>query len=89
VGQGLATVQSALGTMIADAIQLDNVALDGEGRTSPFTAALLKHLATPGDRFGDAAGPHQRGRGHTQPAGALRPFIPDRRRRAGVMMPLL
>ena len=48
VGQGLATIQSAVGTMIAFATQPDAVALDGEGRNSPFTTALLKHLATPG-----------------------------------------
>lgn len=48
VGQGLASVQSAIGTMIAYATQPDNVALDGEGRNSPFTAALLKHIGTPG-----------------------------------------
>ena len=48
VGPGLATVQSAIGTMIAYATQPDNVALDGEGtRNSPFTTALLKHIATP------------------------------------------
>jgi len=47
VGQGLASIQSAIGTMIAYATQPDNVALDGEGRNSPFTAALLKHIATP------------------------------------------
>ena len=27
-------------------------ALDGEGRNSPFTAALLKHIATPGVDIG-------------------------------------
>jgi uncharacterized caspase-like protein len=48
VGQGLASIQSAVGTMIAYATQPDNVALDGDGRNSPFTTALLKHLATPG-----------------------------------------
>ncbi|MFD2183129.1 NADase-type glycan-binding domain-containing protein [Rhodoplanes azumiensis] len=48
VGTGLASIQSAVGTMIAYATQPDNVALDGEGRNSPFTAALLKHLPTPG-----------------------------------------
>jgi tetratricopeptide (TPR) repeat protein len=47
VGSGLATIQSAVGTMIAYATQPDNVALDGDGRNSPFTAALLKHIATP------------------------------------------
>jgi uncharacterized caspase-like protein len=47
VGSGLASIQSAVGTMIAYATQPDNVALDGEGRNSPFTKALLKHIATP------------------------------------------
>jgi tetratricopeptide (TPR) repeat protein len=48
VGQGLATIQSAIGTMIAYATQPENVALDGEGRNSPFTTALLKYIDTPG-----------------------------------------
>jgi hypothetical protein len=48
VGQGLASLQSALGTLIAYATQPDNVALDGDGRNSPFTTALLKHIHTPG-----------------------------------------
>lgn len=52
VGQGLATIQSAIGTMIAYATQPDNVALDGDGRNSPFTAALLKHVATQGLEIG-------------------------------------
>jgi tetratricopeptide (TPR) repeat protein len=48
VGQGLATMHGAVGTLIAFATGPDTVALDGEGRNSPFTSALLKHLATPG-----------------------------------------
>jgi uncharacterized caspase-like protein len=48
VGQGLASIQSAVGTLIAYATQPNNVALDGEGRNSPFTKALLKHLTAPG-----------------------------------------
>lgn len=48
VGQGLASIQSAVGTMIAYATQPDNVALDGSGRNSPFTTALLKYIGTPG-----------------------------------------
>jgi tetratricopeptide (TPR) repeat protein len=52
VGQGLATIQSAIGTMIAYATQPDAVALDGDGRNSPFTTALLKHLNTPGLEIG-------------------------------------
>jgi uncharacterized caspase-like protein len=52
VGQGLASIKSAIGTMIAYATQPDNVALDGSGRNSPFTGALLKHIATPGVDIG-------------------------------------
>jgi tetratricopeptide (TPR) repeat protein len=52
VGQGLAPIQSAVGTMIIYATQPKNVALDGEGRNSPFTTALLKHIATPGLEIG-------------------------------------
>ena len=48
VGQGLASIPSSIGTLIAYATQPDNVALDGDGRNSPFTAALLKHIDTPG-----------------------------------------
>jgi uncharacterized caspase-like protein/uncharacterized protein YraI len=49
VGRGLASTETAAGTMIAYATQPDNVALDGVGqRNSPFTAALLKHVKTPG-----------------------------------------
>ena len=52
VGQGLATIQGALGTMISYATQPDAVALDGDGRNSPFTSALLTHLMTPGIEIG-------------------------------------
>jgi uncharacterized caspase-like protein len=34
--------------MIAYATAPDRVALDGEGRNSPFTTAFLKNLKTPG-----------------------------------------
>jgi uncharacterized caspase-like protein len=34
--------------MIAYSTQPDNVALDGDGRNSPFAKALIKHLADPG-----------------------------------------
>lgn len=47
VGMGLAPVQSAAGTLIAYATQPNNVALDGDGRNSPFTTALLKHMVVP------------------------------------------
>ncbi len=48
VGRGLARVNGGVGTLIAYATQPGNVAADGSGRNSPFTAALLEHLATPG-----------------------------------------
>jgi tetratricopeptide (TPR) repeat protein len=48
VGTGLASIRSAVGTMIIYATQPDNVALDGVGRNSPFTAALLKNIDTRG-----------------------------------------
>ena len=49
IGRGLAPVESGEGTLISFSTQPGNVALDGLGRNSPFTAALLKHIATPGD----------------------------------------
>lgn len=48
VGRGLAKVGSGIGSLIAFATQPGNVALDGVGRNSPFTAALLRHLGRPG-----------------------------------------
>ncbi|MGE5158179.1 MAG: caspase family protein [Gemmatimonas sp.] len=48
VGIGLASMQGGIGTMIVYATQPNNVAFDGDGRNSPFTAALLAHLPDPG-----------------------------------------
>jgi hypothetical protein len=48
VGKGLAQVDTGVGTFIAYSTQPGNVALDGTGRNSPFTAALAKHVAEPG-----------------------------------------
>ncbi|WP_261332557.1 caspase domain-containing protein [Rhizobium leguminosarum] len=48
VGRGLARVGSGIGSLIAFATQPGNIALDGVGRNSPFTAALLRHLGKPG-----------------------------------------
>jgi uncharacterized protein len=36
------------GSLIVYSTQPDNVALDGAGRNSPFTAALIRHVVTPG-----------------------------------------
>ncbi len=47
--RGLGRVDaSGQGSLIVYSTQPNNVALDGAGRNSPFTAALLKHIATPG-----------------------------------------
>jgi len=48
IGAGLAEVQTGVGTFIAYSTQPGNVALDGAGRNSPFTAALAAHVSEPG-----------------------------------------
>lgn len=48
LGKGLAQIDAGTGTLIAFSTQPGNVALDGDGRNSPFTAGLLKHLGQPG-----------------------------------------
>ncbi|MBK5571701.1 caspase domain-containing protein [Ensifer sp. SSB1] len=53
VGRGLAKLDTGVGSLIAFATQPGNVALDGAGRNSPFTTALLKHLGTPGQSITD------------------------------------
>ena len=48
IGSGLAQVQTGVGTFIAYSTQPGNVAADGQGRNSPFTAALAKRVREPG-----------------------------------------
>lgn len=49
IGRGLARIEpTSVDTLVAYAAKAGTVAADGDGRNSPFTAALLKHLATPG-----------------------------------------
>jgi uncharacterized caspase-like protein len=47
IGKGLAQVDTGVGTFIAYSTQPGNVALDGTGRNSPFTAALAKRVREP------------------------------------------
>lgn len=47
IGQGLALVSAGIGTLITFATSPGDVALDGSGNHSPFTAALLKYIGTP------------------------------------------
>jgi uncharacterized caspase-like protein len=48
VKRGFAPSTSGLGTLVSFSTQPGNVALDGKGRNSPFTAALVKHIADAG-----------------------------------------
>ena len=44
--RGLAPVQAGAGTFVAFSTAPGKVAFDGQGRNSPFTAALLRHITT-------------------------------------------
>jgi uncharacterized caspase-like protein len=49
IGQGLAKVEPASpNTLIAYAAKAGSTASDGDGKNSPFTSALVKHITTPG-----------------------------------------
>ncbi len=48
IGRGLAKVEPADGTLISFAAKEGTVAIDGEGRNSPYTKALLDHLEQAG-----------------------------------------
>src|SRR5258706_12901098 len=50
--RGLARISGAQGEVVAYATAADQVAADGSGRNSPFTAALLKRLAEAGLEIG-------------------------------------
>ena len=48
IGRGLARVEPGVGTLVSYAAKEGTVASDGEGRNSPYSAALIEHLAEPG-----------------------------------------
>ena len=48
IGHGLAVVESGIGTLISFSTQPGNVALDGDGRNSPYTGALVRNLGRGG-----------------------------------------
>jgi Caspase domain len=50
--RGLARVDARGGMVIAYSTQADQVAVDGTGRNSPFTSALVKYIAEPGLEVG-------------------------------------
>jgi hypothetical protein len=49
IGRGLAVVESGEGTLISFSTQPGSAAMDGEGRNSPYAAALVRRLASPKD----------------------------------------
>ncbi len=49
VGRGLAAAESGVGTLISFSTQPGNVALDGDGRNSPYAGALVRQLSASGD----------------------------------------
>jgi uncharacterized caspase-like protein len=49
VGRGLAAAESGVGTLISFSTQPGNVALDGDGRNSPYAGALVRQLSAAGD----------------------------------------
>ena len=49
IGRGLGQFEAGVGTLISFSTQPGNVALDGSGRNSPYTGALVKYLATPAE----------------------------------------
>lgn len=48
IGRGLARIEPAVGTLVGFAAKEGTTADDGEGRNSPYTAALLQNLDKPG-----------------------------------------
>lgn len=44
IGTGLAEVKAGRGTLVSFSTQPGNVALDGDGRNSPYATALLRHI---------------------------------------------
>jgi hypothetical protein len=44
IGQGLAPIESGVGTLISFSTQPGNVAVDGTGRNSPYSGALVQQL---------------------------------------------
>jgi len=72
IGRGLARIAQTRGMVIAYATQANDVAADGKGRNSPFSAALVEQLAEPGLEVGQlfrrvAAGVNQRTGGRQTP----------------------
>ena len=53
IGRGLARVEPVSSMMIIYSAEFGKVALDGTGRNSPFTEALLRHIGEEGESISD------------------------------------
>jgi uncharacterized caspase-like protein len=49
IGRGLAPVEGGVGSLVSFSTQPGNVALDGQGRNSPFAGALVRHVTSASD----------------------------------------
>ena len=49
VGKGLAQIEAGSGTLISFSTQPGAVAVDGKGRNSPYSEALIKHISSSND----------------------------------------
>jgi uncharacterized caspase-like protein len=49
ISRGLAPINASEGTLISYATKDGQTAMDGDGKNSPFTTALLEHLGDPDD----------------------------------------
>src|SRR5262249_31129340 len=48
----LAEVRAGVGTLVGFSTQPGNIAVDGDGRNSPYATALLQHMEAPGTDVG-------------------------------------
>ena len=73
IGRGLARLEPSEQTLIAYSAEAGTVASDGEGRNSPYTTALLRHIEEPGLEL-DLMFRHVRDSVLSSTGGSQRPF---------------
>ena len=73
IGRGLARLEPSEQTLVAYAAEAGTVASDGDGRNSPYTAALLRHIEEPGLEL-DLMFRHVRDSVLSSTGGSQRPF---------------
>ena len=73
IGRGLARLEPSEQTLVAYSAEAGTVASDGDGRNSPYTAALLRHIEEPGLEL-DLMFRHVRDSVLSSTGGSQRPF---------------